>query len=429
MGTTPRHDPRPRSAVSAGVGFAGLAGIVAWTVAAREWRLDGPGAALAAVAACGVPMVVWSLLVDRVHRNPTTGIDWDGPPRPLSETLPTSLVKIAGLWATWAAIGCLYWTFHWYWEGSYVFAMQFFDVFALPTLLISIPYVCWLDRRIADPKDGSWHFGQWVIGRGGEADREAIADHLRCWAIKGFFLAFMLSALPYNWQVVIRPLGSEIAANPIALSLWLANATFMLDVSFATIGYILTMKPLDSHIRSANPYAAAWIAALLCYPPFTMMGVGKPIDYFTGAGEWTYWMDGWPLAMVIYAFVLVFLHVVYVWATIAFGIRFSNLTHRGILTHGPYAWTKHPASLSKNMFWWLGTLPFLAVSGSPVDAVRNTVMLAVVSGIYYWRSKTEERHLMADPAYREYAEWMERNGPIPRLLRRLRPAPAPVPAE
>ena len=44
------------------------------------------------------------------------------------------------------------------------------------------------------------------------------------------------------------------------------------------------------------------------------------------------------------------------------GPRFSNLTHRGILTHGPYAWSKHPAYLSKNLFWWLSSLPFLATN-------------------------------------------------------------------
>ena len=66
--------------------------------------------------------------------------------------------------------------------------------------------------------------------------------------------------------------------------------------------------------------------------------------------------------------------------------------------------------------------------------VRNTVVLGLVSGVYYWRAKTEERHLSADPTYREYAEWMDRNGPIPRLVNRFKPkwlggAPAAVPAE
>lgn len=43
--------------------------------------------------------------------------------------------------------------------------------------------------------------------------------------------------------------------------------------------------------------------------------------------------------------------------------------------------------------------------------------MAVVSGIYYWRAKTEERHLSADPDYVAYSAWMERNGAVPRLLR------------
>jgi protein-S-isoprenylcysteine O-methyltransferase Ste14 len=127
--------------------------------------------------------------------------------------------------------------------------------------------------------------------------------------------------------------------------------------------------------------------------------------------------------------VLVLLTGIYAWATVAFGIRFSNLTHRGILTHGPYAWSKHPAYLSKNLFWWIASTPFLATTGNPVDMVRNTALLAIVSGVYYWRARTEERHLGADPVYRDYAEWIERNGPIPRLLRRLRPRPEPLPAE
>ncbi len=118
-------------------------------------------------------------------------------------------------------------------------------------------------------------------------------------------------------------------------------------------------------------------------------------------------------------------------ATVVFGIRFSNLTHRGILTHGPYAWSKHPAYVSKNLFWWLASLPFLSASGSFTDMVRNTALLAIVSGVYYWRAKTEEKHLGADPAYQEYAAWMERHGPLPRLINRAtrRWRPQPLPAE
>jgi hypothetical protein len=79
--------------------------------------------------------------------------------------------------------------------------------------------------------------------------------------------------------------------------------------------------------------------------------------------------------------------------------------------------------------------PFLVTTGSMVDAVRNTVLLGIVSGIYYWRAKTEERHLSEDPAYREYAAWMARNGPVPRFVAFVIGTPrppavaAPAPAE
>lgn len=413
-------DPRPKSAVSGAVGFMGLAGLAIWAGISWIYGMEGPLAALVALVACAVPMLVWSLLVDKVHRNPTTGIDWSAPPRPLSETLDISLAKIAGLWGIWAAIGALYCLGRWYWDGPYLFSMQLLGMACVPMLVLSVPYVIWLDRRLVEPRDGAWHFGQWLIGRSDLADRETIHEFLRQWAIKGFFLAFMISIVPGNWTETIRPDWAWIVANPVNLAQWLIAAMFMIDVVFATVGYALTMKPLDAHIRSANPYAAGWTAALICYPPFIMMSPGGPLDYHQASSDWTFWLDGHPVALAGMGTWLVLLTAIYAWATVAFGFRFSNLTHRGILTHGPYAWSKHPAYLSKNLFWWFAVLPFLATTGSLVDMIRNTFTLALVSGVYYWRARTEERHLMADPAYRDYAEWMARNAPLPRLIAALR---------
>jgi protein-S-isoprenylcysteine O-methyltransferase Ste14 len=421
---------RPRSAVSAGVGWAGLAGLLGWLMVARAWGMQGPLAALCGVVACGVPMVAWSLLVDKVHRNASTGIDWQAPPRPLSESFDISLAKIVGLWATWAGIACLYCIARWYWDGNYLFAMNVLGIGAVPLLVLSLPYVLWLDRRLKEPRDGAWQLGRMIAGKGLPEDRDMLWDYLRSWAVKGFFLAFMISILPGNWADAVRPAAQEIAAQPISLVRWLIAVLFMIDVSFATVGYMLTLKPLDAHIRAANPYAAGWAAALICYPPFILMNAGGPLDYHPGTGDWTYWLEGYPVAMALIGLLLVLLTAIYAWATVAFGLRFSNLTHRGILTHGPYAWTKHPAYLAKNLFWWLGTLPFLSVSGSMVEMVRNSAILAIVSGVYYWRARTEERHLSADPAYREYAAWIEQHGSLARAVRWLRSKPTePVAAE
>jgi protein-S-isoprenylcysteine O-methyltransferase Ste14 len=288
---------------------------------------------------------------------------------------------------------------------------------AAPLLfVVSIPYMFWIDRRLKEPKDGAYMFGAWLMGERDGIDRELLVEHFRSWAVKGFFTAFMISIVPGNWFEVLRWTNADIVSNPVALASFCIGLLFLVDVAFATVGYILTLKPLDAHIRSANPYTQGWVAALICYPPFILMNPNGPLDYHQNVGDWVYWLDGHTAALAVLGAMLVILTGIYSWATVAFGIRFSNLTNRGIMTHGPYSWTRHPAYLAKNSFWWLATMPFLATSGSYVDVIRNTFILGLVSGVYYWRAKTEEKHLMADPAYREYWEWMERNAPVPRFF-------------
>ena len=399
---------RPKSAVSSGVGVAGLIGLLVWFAVARYFGLSGPLSALVNIAACALPMVLWSILVDKVHRNPSTGIDWDRPLPPRSDTFDISLTKIAGIWATWAIIACIYALCRFYWEGNYVFAMKCFAL-AAPFLLVATPlYIIWLDRRLTHPKDGAWAFGTWLMGRGA-VDTSAIADHFRIWAVKGFFLAFMISIVPGGFYDVVSRPSADIWSGPVPLANYLISFMFVVDVAIATVGYLLTMRPLDAHIRSAMPYTAGWVAALICYPPFILMGDGGPLNYRVGTlGEssWSHWLGGGESLLWIWSGALVALTAIYAWATVAFGLRFSNLTHRGILTHGPYAWVKHPAYLSKNAFWWLSTLPFLVTTNSITDAVRNTAILGVVSGVYWWRAKTEEQHLSEDPDYRAYADWL-----------------------
>ena len=123
---------RPRSAVSHGVGLAGLVGLLGWLVFARTVGTDlatSPIAPMLAIGnadpamvaaywsliACGLPMILWSLLVDKAHLSASTGIDWSNP-RPVHEILDISIVKLAGLWATWGIIALIYAIGRWYWS-------------------------------------------------------------------------------------------------------------------------------------------------------------------------------------------------------------------------------------------------------------------------------------------------------------------------
>lgn len=418
-----------------------------WLVICRNWgqiavtfdlpgagmRLDGSYASILAVVFSGLPMVLWSVLVEKVHLRQSTGLDWSNP-RPLRAILDLSATKLAGLWATWALIGFIYCVARYYWRGQYLFSMEVMGTAIIPLVLLSIPYVLWLDRVMINPRDHAWHFGAMLIGRDAY-DPHEVKAHLRSWAVKGFFIAFMISILPAGWAGIVNVDPAQALGDPVQLSNLLIQLLFVIDVQIAMVGYLLTLRPLDAHIRSANPLLAGWLAALMCYPPFLLMNAGDPLDYHQNTADWAYWLQGHTGILWIWGALLVFLTGVYAWATVAFGLRFSNLTYRGILTNGPYRFTRHPAYISKNAFWWLSTMPFLATSGSVTDAVRNTVILALVSAIYYWRARTEEAHLLAeDPKYRDYHAWMQENGLITsvlaRISRRLRPrGPVLQPAE
>src|SRR6188508_3354834 len=85
----------PESDVSPWVGLVGLATLLGWIAFARLWPelsaafdlpgprgpLSGPSSALMAMVLTGLAMAAWSLFVDKVHRRPSTGIDWRRPRR------------------------------------------------------------------------------------------------------------------------------------------------------------------------------------------------------------------------------------------------------------------------------------------------------------------------------------------------------------
>jgi protein-S-isoprenylcysteine O-methyltransferase Ste14 len=206
------------------------------------------------------------------------------------------------------------------------------------------------------------------------------------------------------------------------------------------VGYAITLRPLDTHLRSAEPTFLGWGVALWCYPPF----FDRLFDHQYVPYEASHFgkiLAGHPSLMAMCSTAILTLLAVYSLATVAFGLRFSNLTHRGVLTNGPYRWSKHPAYVTKNLSWWLTALPFVVIDGNPWNAVKRSIMLLVVNFIYFMRAKTEERHLSRDPTYVKYALWMNDNGWLKFLNRipgmryvppaeaRVQPADAPAQVE
>jgi protein-S-isoprenylcysteine O-methyltransferase Ste14 len=194
----------------------------------------------------------------------------------------------------------------------------------------------------------------------------------------------------------LLPSGTDFAniAQPwshddISFALGLAyDFVFIVDCGWALAGYASESRWLGNKTRSVEPTALGWVACIFCYPPFNgVLGTYLPLE--TGANRIT---D--QTVLLVFRGLTVLFFAVYSSATVAFGWKFSNLTNRGIVTRGPYAYIRHPAYVCKCSAWWLEHIPTMTLT--------KAFFLTLLCGVYALRAWTEERHLSRDADYRAY---------------------------
>lgn len=221
------------------------------------------------------------------------------------------------------------------------------------------------------------------------------------------FFADQFSHLVKNYDFTLNTLlaGPGTGRAPSVRDVYNISFTviFSVDVGLAWCGYVLSSRWIKNTLFSVEPTVLGWLAALLSYPPINrMFGF-----YFSTPSESGFLSIETPQVVTLLAFFSVLSFSVYTAATVCFGLRFSNLTHRGIVTTGPYAVVRHPAYAAKNFSWWCVMLPYALYQAGTQRAAAPLLQvlgLFMMSGIYYVRAITEERHLRKDPEYRAYME-------------------------
>jgi protein-S-isoprenylcysteine O-methyltransferase Ste14 len=168
---------------------------------------------------------------------------------------------------------------------------------------------------------------------------------------------------------------------------WLVAVLITVDVAIFTFGYLVELPSLDNKIKSVEPTLLGWVVCLMCYPPFNSFSF-VPFQYglnttFSPTPFWERWALG----------IITILWVFYTWASVALGTRASNLTNRGIVNTGPYAYVRHPAYASKCTLWAVSAIFF---------SDRMFFMVLGLAATYAVRAWTEERHLSLDPDYLAY---------------------------
>jgi protein-S-isoprenylcysteine O-methyltransferase Ste14 len=408
------QDPRPRSATPFSIGLLGIcAGLLTLWLLRDSTALDGAARSIVACLAIIVTIAAYELFVARVYLRPSAGLT-SRAMRPLS--LARVGLRLGALAFVYASIGLLYWLLPEY-HGE--FYKPFWALLGAlgPYVLIAAPfYFAWMDRHQRDVDDAYLVWAR-VLFRGERpANWRPVRELMAGWMVKAFFLPLMTVYLSTTADHLNASLTSALSA-PFSLATFrfMYDLSFAMDLMFGTVGYLCTLRILDTHVRSAEPTTLGWLVAIICYQPFWSL-ISSQYIHYEGSVFWDGWLISLPMVRMVWGVVIVALLLCYALATISFGLRFSNLTNRGIITSGPYRFTKHPAYIAKNLSYWMITVPFIEPLGWSV-AVMHCASLVAVNLLYFIRAKTEERHLMNDPEYRAYAEWITRNGLFAKISR------------
>jgi protein-S-isoprenylcysteine O-methyltransferase Ste14 len=355
-----------------------------------------------------VPVVFMDLVVLKVHKRATTGLDWVQQP---NLDIARILTKLLGLALTLGVIALAYWAFAEYHGSFYDPFYAALRRFWLPLVIASVGYVSIVDGQMVSPRDTYWQLGRVVLFHPSDARAADVANHFRSWLVKAYFIPLMVVWMHGEASKLVTFDLAHVAWTNLRGYDFLYDLIFGVDLLFCTCGYILSFRVIDTHVRSAEPTMYGWVVALFCYQPFYSLMEAQYVRYSQDYGFGT-WLGGAPVAVRwAWAGTILALISIYSLGTVTFGVRFSNLTHRGILTNGPYRFTKHPAYITKNLSWWLVSVPFVPHTGV-IDAIRHSLLLGCVNSIYFFRAKTEEAHLSRDPTYVEYALWMNDHGTL-----------------
>jgi protein-S-isoprenylcysteine O-methyltransferase Ste14 len=410
-------DPAPRSATPFSVGLLGmLAGVLTLWLVRDSTALDGATRSTVACLAIIATVGAYELLVARVYLRPSAGLA-----RRALRSLSVARVamRLASLASIYAGIGALYWLLPEY-HGAFYHPFWSLIATLAPYVAVAAPfYFAWMDTHQRETDDAYLLLARLLLRGERPSNWRPIREMLAGWMVKAFFLPLMAVYLSTNAGQLNASLSAALNA-PFSLATFrfMYDLSFAIDLMFGTVGYLCTLRILDSHVRSAEPTTLGWLVALICYQPFWSLISSQYIRY-EGSTFWDNWLISMPVLRIVWGSVIVALLLCYACATMSFGLRFSNLTNRGIITSGPYRLTKHPAYIAKNLSYWMVSVPFIEPLGWRV-ALTHCAALVAVNLLYFVRAKTEEKHLMNDSDYRAYAEWIARNGVFAKITRAFR---------
>jgi protein-S-isoprenylcysteine O-methyltransferase Ste14 len=406
----------PSSASYVGINFIGGMFYLAVLIAGMAWSGFGANVVslLGMFAAVGVILLL-EISVLKVHRRPGAfraetqqGFNW-----------PRITVKLVAFFSTIVTVSFFYALLPTVFNSARVSGMwNAIELLIVPYSLLGTAYICWYDRHMVEPHDSLWKFGAMIVGKKGW-DRKSLLEYLRSILLRSFFAPMMLSGLIFYTTMITGqgidvfiqkevPLIDEVSFKELIKVLLIVYLFFSsIDVLFAAIGYLFPMKAIDADIKSTETSWIGWAVCLACYDPFftAVWMLGAYGDLFHNP-EWYVWFSEYPLVLGVWGIAAVLANILEASTTMTFGMRFSNLGYRGLITSGAFRFTKHPQYVAKAINRFMMYVPLLSLGGVS-GVASNMAGFAFFALIYYLRARTEEIYLTRNhPEYVVYAKLM-----------------------
>lgn len=194
--------------------------------------------------------------------------------------------------------------------------------------------------------------------------------------------------LPALWQFI-----DDTSDMWITIMLMLTNLIF-------AVSYLTELDLFKNKIQSIDTTPLGVISCIICYYPVILL----TNQIIPQHNEELIPVEN--LGLRIFLNILtVLVNFGALLAVARLGTKSGNLTNRGIETRFPYSVIRHPNYSMQICYIILTSIPVLLLSGYSL-LWKAIIIVGIIAwiGIYYLRAITEERHLIKDTAYREYAK-------------------------
>jgi len=324
-------------------------------------------------------------------------------------------IKWLGVMGGIAVLYAVWWLFPLY-DSPYYAPINDLAALVIPPIAVIAAYLLYMECRLGEQHEISWHSGLLLLGRWREINWQVMKDGAFVLLVRAVFLPLNFCSLLSN----IRDLR-QYDASMLDVSNWPNFHANMMQIIYtlliATIvpGYVFSARLINTHVRAIDTTWFGWAVTMACYPPFVGGVFGALFNYHPHRFDapyikpWIFFTDGTPWLLYTMGAAIILCELVHLWGEAILGIRASNLSHRGVISNGPFRYTRHPIYVSKCLGWLLISLPFL-MGDTVFECLRLMLLWFGVCGIYVLRSAVEERVFMDDPNYVSYALWVDKHG-------------------